>query len=74
MNFNDMKKLNEYYQRKHTNVLSPSDEDMSLILFANDIEAPLISEDWDVTFFYDELLNQNLAFEIYNFKSISYPN
>lgn len=47
---------------------------MMLILFAQDNQAPLISNDWDITFFAEELINENLAFEIVNFKDISYPN
>ena len=50
-NFNDKTKLNEFYDLKHAEELSPSDEDMKLILFAMKRTAPLISNDWDVTFF-----------------------
>lgn len=74
MNFNDNDKLNEYYNLKHTDELSPSDEDMKLILFAMERTAPLISDDWDVTFFREELSHQNLAHEIINFKEIGFVN
>ena len=70
MNFNDKDKLNEYYELKHTDELSPSDEDMKLILFAMEKNIPLISDDWDVTFFREELVQKNLANEIINFKEI----
>lgn len=59
---------------KNTDKLAPSDEDMMLILFAQDNQAPLISNDWDITFFAEELINENLAYEIVNFKDVSYPN
>ena len=74
MNFNDKEKLNEFLDLKKTYELSPSDEDMMLILFARDEQVPLISNDWDITFFVEELINENLAYEIVNFKDISYPN
>jgi hypothetical protein len=74
MNFNDKDKLNEFLNLKNTNMLSPSDKDMMLILFAKDKQIPLISNDWDITFFVEELVDKNLAHEIVNFKDISYPN
>ena len=74
INFNDKDKLNEYYELKHTGELSPSDADMKLILFAMERTAPLISDDWDVTFFREELSHQNLAHEIINFKEIGFVN
>ena len=74
MNFNDKDKLNEYYKLKHTDELSPSDEDMKLILFAMERTAPLISDDWDITFFRKELARINLAHEIINFKEIGFVN
>lgn len=73
-NFNDKEKINEFLTLKNTESLSPSDEDMMLILFAMDNKAPLISNDWDITFFAEELANENLAYIIVNFKDISYPN
>lgn len=74
MNFNDEEKLNEFLDLKKTDKLSPSDEDMMLISFAKDKQMPLISNDWDITFFAEELINRKLACEIVNFKDISYPN
>ena len=74
MNFNDKEKLAEFLALKNTDELSPSDEDMLLILFAKDKQSPLISNDWDITFFAEELYAKNLAYEIFNFKDISYSN
>ena len=74
MNFNDEDKLNEFYALKHTEELSPSDADMKLILFAMEKNAPLISDDWDVTFFKKELAQKNLAHEIINFNDIGFVN
>lgn len=73
-NFNDKEKINEFLTLKNAENLSPSDEDLMLILFARDIKAPLISNDWDITFFAEELANENLAYIIVNFKDLSYPN
>lgn len=73
-NFNDKEKIKEFLTLKNTKKLSPSDEDMTLILFARDITAPLISNDWDITFFAEELVTNKLAYTIVNFKDISYPN
>lgn len=74
MNFNDKTKLNEFYALKHTEELSPSNADMKLILFAMQKNAPLISDDWDVTFFRNELAQVSLAHEIINFKEIGFVN
>ena len=74
MNFNDKDKLNEYYKLKHTDELSPSDENMKLILFAMERTAPLISDDWDITFFREELAWINLAHKIIIFKEIGFVN
>lgn len=73
-NFNDKDKLNKFYALKHTDELSPSDEDMKLILFAMQRDSPLISDDWDITFFREELSQKNLAHEIINFKEIGFVN
>lgn len=73
-NFNDKEKIKEFLTLKNSKKLSPSDEDMTLILFARDITAPLISNDWDITFFAEELVTNKLAYTIVNFKDISYPN
>ena len=73
-NFDDEYKLNEFFNLKNTDKLSPSDEDMKLILFAMEKEVPLISNDWDVTFFSEELINENLAYNIINFKDLSFAN
>lgn len=74
MNFNNKEKLDEFLDLKNTDKLAPSDEDMMLILFAQDNQAPLISNGWDITFFAEELINENLTYEIVNFKDVSYPN
>lgn len=66
--------MNDFLSLKNTEKLSPSDEDMMPILFARDEKAPLISNDWDITFFAEELTNENLAYIIINFKDVTYPN
>lgn len=73
-NFDNKNKLNEFYDMKKTDKLSPSDADMTLILFAMEKNAPLISNDWDVTFLSKELIHKNLAYKIINFKDINFVN
>lgn len=45
-------------------------EDKKLILFSKDKNCPLISNDLDLTFFSDELLDLNLVHEIIDFDSL----
>ena len=67
-------KLNEFFNLKNTTELSPSLEDMKLILFSKDKKSTLISNDWDITFFSEELIHKNLAHKIINFKDLSFTN
>ncbi|WP_405295177.1 hypothetical protein [Methanobrevibacter sp.] len=72
IDFNNLDNIGEYFMRKHTDVLNPSIEDKKLILFSKDKECPLISNDLDLTFFYEELLKRNLVHEIIDFTSINF--
>ena len=74
INFDDNDKLNEFFNLKNTTELSPSLEDMKLILFSKDKKSTLISNDWDITFFSEELIHKNLAHKIINFKDLSFTN
>ena len=51
IDFNNLDNIDEYFMRKHTDVLDPSIEDKKLILFSKDKEYPVISNDLDLTFF-----------------------
>ena len=56
--------------RKHTDMVNPSMEDKKLILFSKEKECPVISNDLDLTFFREKLLNLNLVHEIIDFDSL----
>ena len=71
IDFNNLDNIDEYFMRKHTDVLNPSIEDKKLILFSKDKECPIISNDLDLTFFHEELLKRNLVHQIIDFKSIN---
>ena len=71
IDFNNLDNIDEYFMRKHTDVLDPSIEDKKLILFSKDKEYPVISNDLDLTFFQKELLKRNLVHEIIDFDSIT---
>ena len=72
IDFNNLDNIDEYFMRKHTDVLDPSIEDKKLILFSKDKEYPVISNDLDLTFFQKELLKRNLVHEIIDFTSINF--
>ena len=70
IDFTNLDNIDEYFMRKHTDVLNPSIEDKKLILFSKDKQCPVISNDLDLIFFHEELLKRNLVHEIIDFKSI----
>lgn len=70
--FNNLDNIDEYFMRKHTDVLNPSIEDKKLILFSKYKQCPVISNDLDLTFFKEELRKRNLVYEIIDFKSINF--
>lgn len=72
IDFNNLDNIDEYFMQKHVDVLNPSREDKKLILFSKDKECPIISNDLDLIFFQEELLNRNLVHRIIDFKSINF--
>ena len=70
IDFNNLDNIDEYFMRKHTDMVNPSVEDKKLILFSKDKECPVISNDLDLTFFREKLLNLNLVHEIIDFDSL----
>ena len=46
IDFTDLDNIDEYFMRKHTDIVDPSVEDKKLILFSKEKECPLISNDW----------------------------
>lgn len=69
--FSNLSNINEYFCLKKTNNLNPSLEDKMLILFSKDKESPIVSNDLDLIFFRDELIDKDLVHEIIDFNSIS---
>ena len=47
---------------------------MELIAFSKEISSPLISNDYDITFFREELFEKGLSGEIYSFKELDFYN
>lgn len=47
---------------------------MELIAFSKDIKSPIISNDYDITFFADELFEKGLSDRIYNFLDLDIYN
>ena len=70
IDFNYSDNIGEYFMRKHTVILNPSIEDKKLILFSKDKNCPVISNDLDLTFFREKLLDLNLVYEIIDFNSL----
>lgn len=64
-NINDKSKLNEFLNIKGRNDPIPSRTDMELIAFSKDISSPIISNDYDITFFAEELFKENLSDDIF---------
>ena len=70
IDFNNLDNIDKYFMRKHTDMVNPSVEDKKLILFSKEKECPVISNDLDLTFFREKLLNLNLVHEIIDFDSL----
>ena len=69
--FDSLPNIWKFYSSKSTDCLNPSKEDKMLILFSKEKECPVISDDFDITFFHKELFNLGLVNEIIEFRSIS---
>lgn len=70
IDFNNLDNIDKYFMRKHTDMVNHSVEDKKLILFSKEKECPVISNDLDLTFFREKLLNLNLVHEIIDFDSL----
>ncbi len=73
-NINDKSKLNEFLNEKDRYDPVPSRIDMELIAFSKEISSPIISNDYDITFFAEELFEENLSDEIYPLKELNIYN
>ncbi len=73
-NIKNKSKLNEFLNKKDRYDPVPSRTDMELIAFSKEISSPIISNDYDITFFADELFEENLSDEIYPLKELNIYN
>ena len=67
-------KLGEFLKKKKRYNPLPSIEDMNLIAFSKEKEYPIISNDYDLTFFAEELLKKRLCSEIFDFRDLDIYN
>ena len=73
-------KLDVHPQKQHflnlkkRDKLMPSDIDIKLIAFSKEMESILISNDYDLTFFADELFEKNLSNRIFGLKELDIYN
>ena len=63
-----------FLKAKHKNKVLPSKEDMELIAFSKKRKSPLISNDYDITFFANELYKKHLSHQIFNLKELTIYN
>lgn len=73
-NIGNKQKLNEFLTKKRRNDPVPSRTDLELIAFSKDIETPIVSNDYDITFFADELFKRKLSCKIYDFMDLNIYN
>ena len=71
-NIEDEEKLKEFLTKKGRKNPVPSRTDMELISFSKEIKSPLISNDKDIVFFADELLERKLSYKIFNFMELDF--
>jgi len=69
-----IEKLEEFLTKKRRNAPVPSQVDLELIAFSKDIESPVVSNDYDITFFADELLKRHLSDKLYHFTDLEFYN
>lgn len=62
--------ITEFLKLKNRNNPKPSYNDIQLIAYSKEREHPLISNDYDITYFSKELIEKNLAHQIFNLKEL----
>ena len=63
-------KSKEFLRLKKTDTIKPSLIDIKLIAFSKEKNTTLISNDYDITYFSKELIEKNLAHQIFNLKEL----
>lgn len=67
----DTDKMDKLLNKKNRSIPYPSDEDLYLILFSKENSSSLISNDYDITCFSEELFDEELCYEIISLSDIS---
>ena len=73
-NIENEEKLQSFLTKKRRENPVPSRTDMELISFSKEISSPIISNDYDITCFAEELLQNGLSDKIYAFKELDFYN
>lgn len=73
-NIDNEEKLEEFLTKKRRNTPVPSQVDLELIAFSKDMESPVVSNDYDITFFADELFKRGISNRLYHFIDLEYYN
>lgn len=69
-NIEDEDKLEEFLTKKNRVDPVPSNTDLELIAFSKDMKAPVVSNDYDITFFAEELFKKDLSYYLYDFMDL----
>lgn len=67
-------RLDEFLKKKNRANPKPSFEDMGLITFSKETGYPIITNDYDITFFGEELYQKGLSWKIFNFNKLEIFN
>lgn len=67
-------KIAEFLKLKNKDSPIPSLEDMGLLTFSKENKYPIITNDYDLSFFRKELIKNKLSYEIYNLKELDFYN
>ena len=66
--------LEKFLKLKKRDTSVPSKVDITLMAFSKENECPIITNDYDLTFFADELFEKGLTNRIYNFNDLDIYN
>lgn len=73
-NIADNRILEEFLVKKGRDDPIPSDVDIEIIAFSKDMGSPVVSNDYDITFFADELFEKDLSNRLYHFTDLDFYN
>ena len=73
-NLSSHPKINDFLKLKRSTSSVPSVEDMSLLVFSYEFSYPIITNDYDLSFFSYELFEKNLSNRIFNLNELNIFN